>query len=217
MISNDKYRYGPLIQGYNKNLIIAQIIYPFQRIEVYELSKDLCLNLKGYIELEENDNVISGHSNNNYFLYKDKYLLIASYNNSIDIHDESVGKMKTKIIKGGIYLFDINKYKYIKYIRFDDILAINSIIRINDDNMVCSAIIKNNSFKKQYFCGKLIILSIEENQNEINLIRKEKNEFIGHYEYINCDNFIDESYILCSSDNICKLNEKNEFVHYFTL
>ena len=199
-ISNDKYRYGPLIQGYNKNLIIAQIIYPFQRIEVYELSKDLCLNLKGYIELEENDNVISGHSNNNYFLYKDKYLLIASYKNSIYIHDESVGKMKTKIIKGGIYLFDINKYKYIKYIRFDDILAINSIIRINDDNMVCSAIIKNIRLKKQYFCGKLIILSIEENQNEINLIRKEKNKFIGQYEYINCDNFIDESYILCSSD-----------------
>ena len=137
--------------------------------------------------------------------------------NSSKVHDESVGKMKTKIIKGGIYLFDIKKYAYIKYIQFDDIIAVNSIIRINEHNMVCSAIIKNNSFKKQYFCGKLIILSIEENQNEINLIRKEKNEFIGHYEYINCDNFIDESYILCSSDDICKLNEKNEFVHYFTL
>ena len=133
------------------------------------------------------------------------------------VNDESIRKTKTKIINGGIYLFDIKKYTYIKHIQFDDIIAVNSIIRINDDNMVCSAIIKINSLKKQFFNGKLIILSIEENQNEINLIRKEKNEFIGHYEYINCDNFIDESYILCSSDNICKLNEKNEFVHYFTL
>ena len=177
-ILNDKYRYGPLIQGKDKNLIIAQIIYPFQRIEVYELTQDLCMNLKGYIELEENDNYISRH-NNNYFLYKDKYLLIASYKNSIDIHDESEGKMKTKIIKGGIYLFHIKKYTYIKYIRFDDIIAVNSIISINDENMVYSAIIKNNTLKKQFFNGKLIILNIEENQNEINLIRKEKNEFIG--------------------------------------
>ena len=81
---NDNYIYGPLIQGKNKNLIIAQILVPLVRFEIYELSKDLCLNLKGYIDLEENDIYISKNYNN-YFLYKDRYLLIASSKIDIDI------------------------------------------------------------------------------------------------------------------------------------
>ena len=218
---NDNYRYGPLIQGQNKNLIIVQILYPFYRFEIYEIGKDLCMNLKGYIELEKN-NINISKNNNNYFLYKDKYLLIASCKIDMDILNESTGKIKQKIIKAGkgeICIFDIEKNIFIKSIIFDDVKVINSFIRINDNNIICSATININCYKKNYFNGKLILLNIEENKNEINLIRKEKNEYIGNCEYIISEKLIDDSYLLCFSENnnICKLNEKNEFVHYFSL
>lgn len=218
---NDNYIYGPLIQGKNKNLIIAQILVPLVRFEIYELSKDLCLNLKGYIDLEENDIYISKNYNN-YFLYKDRYLLIASSKIDIDILNNQKGKMKKKIIKGGkggVYIFNIEKNIYIKHIIFDDVMSFNSIIIINDNNIICSATININGFKKKYLNGKLILFNIEENKDEIKLIRKENNEYIGNCEYINYENLIDDSYLMCYSENniICKLNEKNEFVHYFSL
>ena len=216
---NVDYRFGPLIQGQNKKLIISQILDPLQRFEIYELSKDLCLNLKGYIELEEN-NIYISKNNNNYFLYKDRYLLIASSIIDIDVLNDNTGKMKQKIIKGGkggIFIFNIEKNICIKHIIFEDVISFNSIIKINDNNMICSTTINIKGFKKKYLNGKLILINIEENKNEINLIRK--NEYIGSCEYINSQNLIDESYLVCYSENtnICKLNEKNEFIHYFSL
>ena len=53
---------GPLIQGQKKNLIIAQITFPIQRIEVFnidESNEDLFLIQKGYIYLNEEDNYFS--------------------------------------------------------------------------------------------------------------------------------------------------------------
>ena len=216
---NVDYRFGPLIQGQNKKLIISQILDPLQRFEIYELSKDLCLNLKGYIELEEN-NIYISKNNNNYFLYKDRYLLIASSIIDTDVLNDHTGKMKQKIIKGGkggIFIFNIEKNICIKHIIFEDVISFNSIIKINDNNMICSTTINIKGFKKKYLNGKLILINIEENKNEINLIRK--NEYIGSCEYINSQNLIDESYLVCYSENtnICKLNEKNEFIHYFSL
>ena len=128
--------------------------------------------------------------------------------------------MKQKIIKGGkggIFIFNIEKNICIKHIIFEDVISFNSIIKINDNNMICSTTINIKGFKKKYLNGKLILINIEENKNEINLIRK--NEHIGSCEYINSQNLINESYLVCYSKNknICKLNEKNEFIHYFSL
>ena len=85
-LSDKKNVYGPLIQGnINKNLIIAMTIIPKQKIDVYEIdksNKDLSLIHKGSINFNKEDNYIS-IQNNNYFLYKDKYLLLASIENTI--------------------------------------------------------------------------------------------------------------------------------------
>ena len=62
----DKKRiYGPLIQGkINKNLFITQTIIPVNLIEVFtkdENNGEVCLNQKGFIRLNKN---------NNFFLHK---------------------------------------------------------------------------------------------------------------------------------------------------
>lgn len=90
-----KYIFGPLIQNKNKNLIISQIIFPIQRIEVYELKDNLILNQKGYISLDDKTNYIS-RENNNYFLYKDKYLLLSSFKSKINIYNKYANKMEKK-------------------------------------------------------------------------------------------------------------------------
>ncbi len=71
-----------------------------------------------------------------------------------------------------------------------------------------------------YHRGKLILLNIEENNNKISLKRIEMNEHIGNRKYINRQNLIAESFILCSSEDnndLWKSNKNNEFIHYFNL
>ena len=217
--SKSKYIFGPLIKVKNKNLIIAQILSPFQRIEVYDLSKELCLDLKGYIELDKDNNYIS-RKNNNYLIYKDKFLLLASFNINLEKFNKFSDKNETKTIAGGIIILDIDKCEYINHIKFDDITSFNSIIKLNDNTLISSTTIIVRRRKTMYYRGKLILLNIEENNNKISLKRIEMNEYIGNCKYINCQNLIAESFILCSSEDnndIWKLNKNNEFIHYFNL
>jgi len=215
-----KYIFGPLIQNKNKNLIISQIIFPIQRIEVYELKDNLILNQKGYISLDDKTNYIS-RENNNYFLYKDKYLLLSSFKSKINKYNKYANKMEKKIINGGIYIFDIEKFICVSHIKYDDILTVNCLMGVNDNTLICSSTIVYNKYNKQSFRnGKLILLNIDEKNNELSLNRKETNSLIGNCKYINCDKFIFDSYFLCSSEDsngIIQLNEKNEFKHYFNI
>ena len=222
--SKKKYIYGPLIQGnLNKNLIIGQIIFPIQIIEIYELTNELCLIQKGEIKLNGKTNYIS-RENNNYFLYKNKYLFITSFKSKINKENKFAGKIEKKIIKGGIYIFDIEKYICINHITFDDIITFNSILKKNNNIIICSiTTIRNKNGKRaksNHTEGKLILLDIVEKDNEILLNRKEKNVCKGNCKYINYSDFIFESYFLCSSEDtngVVELNQKNEFIHYFNI
>ena len=204
--------YGPLIQSKNKNLIIALVSFPIQRIEVYnfdELDNFICLRLKGFIKLSKDDNFINP-CNNDYFLYKDRYLLLTSEVN------------KNLRERGGIYVFDLDKLIQVNLIEYKDINRFNCFLGINDDTMICSIElipiqIKKNVNNKD---GGLILLKIEEKNGIINVRRIENKIYKGKCKFINCKDFIYESYFICSSfkeNGVFRLNEKNEFVHYFTL
>ena len=201
---------GPLIQGQKKNLIIAQITFPIQRIEVFnidESNEDLFLIQKGYIYLNEEDNYFS-RQNNNYFLYEDKYLLIASIEN------------KNTKRKGGIYIFDIEKFTKINYIQYNNIISINCFLGVNKNTLICSTetIFKKKSYRNKE--GALYLLNIEEKNNSLKLNLKEDKITNGEYKYIDCENFIYESYFSSSSmknNCIIRINEKYEFIHYFNI
>ena len=173
--SSDKkpvYVYGPLIQGnINKNLIIALTINPIQKIEVYEidkLNKDFSLIHKGSIYFKKEDNYISVQ-NNNYFLYKDKYLLFASVENT-----------KTKK-KGCIYIFDIEKLRCINVFQNKRVASFRCILGLNDNTLICSM---DNYTSKQYFkTGAVALLYAEEKNNNLVLKIREKKFFEGKYNY----------------------------------
>ena len=208
----EKSVYGPLIQSQNKNLIIALVSFPIQRIEVYnfdELDNFICLRFKGFIKLAKDDNFINP-CNNDYFLYKNRYLLLTSEVN------------KNLKEKGGIYVFDLDKLIQISLIEYKDIYRFNCLLGINDDTMICSIglipiQIKKNINNKD---GGLILLKIEEKNGIINVRRIENKIYKGKCKFINCKDFIYESYFICSSlkeNGVFRLNEKNEFVHYFNI
>ena len=202
--------YGPLIQGQNnKNLIIAQTIIPVQKIEIYiidESNEDISLNQIGFININT-DNYIS-MNNNNYFLYKDKYLLLTSTKN----------KKTNK--KGGIFLFDIEKCECINYFQFKNVLSINCILRINPNILICSSDIIIHTQRPFFNEGGLFILNIEEKDNKIDLKMKNDKILKGKYKYIDCDNFIFDSYFSSSSkqnNGIIRINGNNELIHYFNI
>ena len=179
------------------------------------------MNLKGYIYLDKNNNCnYISRKNNNYLIYKDKFLLLASFNINLEKFNKFSEKNETKTIAGGIIILDIEKCEYINHIKFDDIISFNSIIKLNDNTLISSTTIIVQRRKTMYYRGKLILLNIEENSRKISLKRIEMKEYIGHCKYINCQNLIAESFILCSSEDnnhIFKLNKNNEFIHYFNL
>lgn len=208
----DKKRiYGPLIQGkINKNLFITQTIIPVNLIEVFtkdENNGEVCLNQKGFILLNKNNNFFSTQ-NNNFYLYKDKYLLIASINNKLTQR------------KGGIYLFDIENSQMLNFFKFPTVISINCIIKKNDNILICSSDIKTFNSQSSFNEGGLFIVQIVEKDDNINLVKLDKKNFEGKYKYIQCDNFLFENYFSSSSkqnNGILRINEKNEFMHYYNI
>ena len=155
-LSDKKNVYGPLIQGnINKNLIIAMTIIPKQKIDVYEIdksNKDLSLIHKGSINFNKEDNYIS-IQNNNYFLYKDKYLLLASIENTITQK------------KGGIYIFDIENFSCINIFQNSKVASFRCILGINDNTLICS--MDNYTIKQYYKTGAIALLNAEEKNNNL--------------------------------------------------
>ena len=148
--------------------------------------------------------------NNDYFVYKDRYLLLASEVN------------KNIRNKGGIYLFDLDNLTNFNLIEFNDINNFNCLLGINNDTMICSIELVHNNMKKNIYNkdGGLILLKIEEKDNKIILRRSENKIYRGKCNFITYKDFVYESYFICSSfkDNgVFRLNENNEFVHYFNI
>ena len=208
----DKKRiYGPLIQGkINKNLIITQMKTPVNLIEVYlidEIDGKICLNQKSFTRLDKKDNYFAIH-NNNYHLYKDRYLLLAAIDN----------KLTKK--NGGIYLFDIEKNQTINFFQFKNVTSVNCIIKKNDNTLICSSDIKILSPQISFNEGGLFILKIIEDNNQINLVMSENGIFEGKNKYLQCGDFLFENYFTSSSmtnNAIIKINENNLFLHYYNI
>ena len=208
----DKKRiYGPLIQGkINKNLIITQMKTPVNLIEVYlidEIDGKICLNQKSFIRLDKKDNYFAIH-NNNYYLYKDRYLLLAAIDN----------KLTKK--NGGIYLFDIEKNQTINFFQFKNVTSVNCIIKKNDNTLICSSGIKILTPQISFNEGGLFILKIIEDNNQINLVMSENGIFEGKNKYLQCGDFLFENYFTSSSmtnNAIIKINENNLFLHYYNI
>ena len=208
----DKKRiYGPLIQGkINKNLIITQMKTPVNLIEVYlidEIDGKICLNQKSFTRLDKKDNYFAIH-NNNYHLYKDRYLLLAAIDN----------KLTKK--NGGIYLFDIEKNQTINFFKFKNVTSVNCIIKKNDNTLICSSDIKILSPQISFNEGGLFILKIIEDNNQINLVMSENGIFEGKNKYLQCGDFLFENYFTSSSmtnNAIIKINENNLFLHYYNI
>ena len=208
----DKKRiYGPLIQGkINKNLIITQMKTPVNLIEVYlidEIDGKICLNQKSFIRLDKKDNYFAIH-NNNYHLYKDRYLLLAAIDN----------KLTKK--NGGIYLFDIEKNQTINFFKFKNVTSVNCFIKKNDNTLICSSDIKILSPQISFNEGGLFILKIIEDNNQINLVMSENGIFEGKNKYLQCGDFLFENYFTSSSmtnNAIIKINENNLFLHYYNI
>ena len=206
----ERYHFGPLIQGQNKNLIIAQIAFPISRIEIYnidESNKDLCLIQKGYIYLNEEDNYFS-RQNNNYYLYKDEYLLLASIQN------------KNTKRNGGIYIFDIKKFIKINYVLYDNIISFNCFLGKNENTLICSTEMVYKKKSRNNKEGALYSLNIEEKNNSLILNLKEDKKIKGECKYIDCENFIYESYFSSSSmknNCIVRIDKNNGFTRDFNI
>ena len=113
----------------------------------------------------------------------------------------------------------INIYK-INYIQYNNIISINCFLGINKNTLICSTemIFKKKSYKNKE--GALYLLNIEEKNNSLKLNLKEDKITNGEYKYIDCENFIYESYFSSSSmknNCIIRINEKYEFIHYFNI
>ena len=206
----ERYYFGPLIQGQNKNLIIAQIAFPIPKIEIYnidEFNKDLCLIQKGYICLNKEDNYFS-RQNNNYYLYKDEYLLLASIQN------------KNTERNGGIYIFDIKKFITINYVLYNNIISFNCFLGINENTLICSTEMIYKKKSKNNKEGVLYSLNIEEKNNSRKLNLKEDKKIKGEYKYIDYENFIYESYFSSSSmknNCIVRIDKNNKFTRYINI
>ena len=208
----NKSLYGPLIQSKNKKLIIALVVFPIQRIEIYNFDESdnfICLKFIGFISLEKDDDFISPF-NNDYFLYKDRYLLLTS----------NVNTKKRK--KGGIYIFDLTIKKKINIIEYNDINKFNCLFGLNSNTIICSTelipIKKTNNLSNKE--GGLILISLEEKDGIIILKRIENKTYRGNCNFITCKDFIFKSYFICSSLNensIFQLKDNNEFAHYFNI
>ena len=147
-MNQNKYR--EIIYVENKKLFIVQMFYPQKSIEFYTIdikSKEFNIMLMEKIILHEVDNNFS-NSYNNCCLINDKFLLIGAKKNTKNIDND-----------GGIYIINIEKYQIIKYYKFSFCEDIITLLKINNNLIVCSS---------------ELYLSREKNKNNIKITGKRK-------------------------------------------
>ena len=193
-INQNKYR--ELIYVENKKLFIVQIIYPKKSIEFYTIdanSKEFNLILMEKIILEMDDNNLS-NSYNNCCLVNDKFLLIGAKKNTRNIDNE-----------GGIYIINIDKYQIIKYYKFSYCENINTLLKINNNLIVCSSELYLSREKNE---NNIKIIGMKKKRNRIqNKIKMKKKKILRDNKKYG------ENNINCNNNNInqnMKIN-KNDF------
>ena len=231
IIDNKNYNYGPLIYSENKNLFIIQCFAPKTFIEFYKLlsvengDKFNFIKLDKIIEFKEEESTLK--SNNNYYLYKDKYLLLGS------------GRRKNNSL-GGIYIIDLERYEKIAFQTFQKCVSINSIVPTRFDNLLIVSSVfnykkffldkmkkpknrnddKNNTRKIDLNRGRLISLEIkEEENNKISLKINSYKEGDTFY-FINCQKLFFNEYFFTSiykNNSLIKLLPDGRFNHYCIL
>ena len=198
IIDNDKYyNYGPLIyvENESKKLFIIQCFSPNSTIEFYEFieenDKFNFIKLDKNIKFNEDQSVLK--SNNNYFIYKNKYLFLTS------------GKNRNHSYSG-IYIIDLEKYEIVDFQSFPKYQSIYCIIPIKN---------KNNAFiSSSIFCrynkkgddkinnnitrGRLIFVEISEKDDKIALTISKYSEG-GDFYFINCNKLFNDEYFFTST------------------
>ena len=220
---------GPLIKGKNKNFIITLTIFPRQRIEIYNIennNKNLFLKQIGIYDFNETDNYIS-RQNNNYFLYKDKYLLLAAFANKSKKNQQNIKvishkfdlleKKNCKKFLGGIYIFNIEKMDLTKYIKNQEVDSFNSILELNENTIICTG--ELSGLKELFKKDRVFVFNIEEKNNEITLTQK--GSTLGCCRYINCNNLISKSFFIASSgqnnNRVIEIKNDYKLQHYFNI
>ena len=217
---NKTYNYGTLIYEASKKLFIIQCFLPKSIIEFYNLIEEndnFSFNkIDKIIEFKEGEDVLK--NNINYFIYKNKYLLLCS------------GKNKNNL-SSGIYLIDLEKFELLYIQRFPKYISINCIIPSNNNNMFIASSIFNsyvpktrandeNKIKeKQIARGRLILVEIKEDNNKILLNIKKYIEG-GPFYYINCQELFFDEYLFTSiykNNSLIKLNKQGKFSQYFEI
>ena len=225
---DQSYNYGPLIYEESRKLFIIQCFSPKSIIEFYKIieEKDNFSfdKVDKIIEFEKEENTLK--NNNNYYIYKNKYLLLSS------------GKMENST-SGGIYIIDLELFKKKSFHRFTQCVSINSIIPSKISNVIIVSSIFNykkywidkskkqkekngNNIKsntKNVNRGKLLSIEIKEENNIITL-NINKNIEGGQFYFINCQKLFLNSYFFTSiykTNSLIKYLEDGKFIQYFQL
>ena len=219
---SQKYNYGPLIYEESKKLFIIQCFSPNVLIEFYQFIEEnenfRIIKLDNNIKFNEDQSVLK--SNNNYFIYKNKYLLLAS------------GKNKNNSF-GGIYIIDLDEFKIIMHQTFLKYKSIYCIIPSKIDNIfICSSVFCTNKIKKIKKCendktnnyninrGRLLLVEIEEKEDKISLKILKHLEGGDNY-YINCNKLFFDEYFFTSmyeNNSLIKFHQNmKKFSRFFKM
>ena len=223
------YNYGPLIYEESKKLFIIQCFAPKSIIEFYRLIEDndnfTFDKIEKIIEFKKEENTLK--NNNNYFIYKNKYLLLSS------------GKMENKT-SGGIYIIDLDLFEKKYFHRFSECVSINSIIPTKISNTIIVSSIfnyknfffdksakqkekngKNNNFNNnKLYRRKLLSIEIKEEENSKISLNINKYLEGGQFYFINCQKLFLNSYFFTSIYKIyslIKYLDDGKFIQYFQL
>ena len=230
IINNKIHNYGPLIYSEKQNLFIIQCFALKTIIEFYKL---LCVEngdnfnfkkIDKIIEFKEEESTLK--SNNNFYLYKDKYLLLGS------------GKRKNKSL-GGIYIIDLEKYEKIAFQTFPKCVSINSLIPTKFDNLLIVSSVFNykkfflnkkkkpvnrdedkNNLKIDLNRGRLISLEIKEEEKKKISLKMNSYQEGDTFYFINCQKLFFDDYFFTSvykNNSLIKLLSNGRFSHYCIL
>ena len=228
IVDNEKsYSYGPLLYLDRKNLFIIQCFSNKSFIEFYNLivEKDDKFNfikIDKVVEFTEEESVLK--SNNNFYFYKDKYLLLGS------------GKRKNNSL-GGIYIIDLEKFKKIAFHTFPKCISINSLLPTKKNNLIIVSSVFNykkfylskkkkpmkreeNSYKSRtidFNRGRLISLEINEEENNTISLQEFAHKEGSTFYFINCQKLFFDEYLFTSiykNNSLIKLLSNGKFNHY---
>ena len=218
------FNYGPLLYEESKKLLIIQCFYPKSIIEFYYLIEDNINQLafkkiEKYIEFSKDDNLVKG--NNNYFIFKNKYLLLCT------------GKRKNNF-SAGVYIIDLEDFEKINFIKFHSYISINSLISTKNNNIIiassifhyknlyCTKEIDVNKNKRKVINitrGRILSIEIKEENKNVFLYIKKYLEG-GEFYYINCPKLFSDEYFftsICKNNRLIKLNDDASFDQYFKI